>query len=325
MTQSELFHHAIIDKFVRTQFNKEGKLLSNRVLTIQPTTYSDKTKFINYEIASQLTGYTGTLDLLSCSMRDLENEMKYTIGNFYKDIYKSVLADYQTMSGIELINPITKEIIPDSIIALHDWLLQFSSEEGSIVNGRKLTPEERFTNFANNFGITVYKDTHYRIINGKLTINELLYDYATNLYSNNEVLNERLYQEKISFINTLLQTRTGFTIDDQVKTILGEQCKYSSSNSIEWISGNKLILAKVNGNNVVYGSEIDPTEIKTFEMNPLLERYFMVTTLVGNNLRLSLTGSEINHKIKALEKGTFNKNFISEINLNKDLKEFIEQ
>ena len=33
-------------------------------------------------------------------------------------------------------------------------------------------------------------------------------------------------------------------------------------------------------------------------LNPFLEAYFSTDVLISNNLRFSLTGSEINHKIK---------------------------
>jgi hypothetical protein len=36
------------------------------------------------------------------------------------------------------------------------------------------------------------------------------------------------------------------------------------------------------------------------ELNPILDKYFMLNSLLGNNLRMVLTGSEINHKNKHL-------------------------
>jgi hypothetical protein len=65
-----------------------------------------------------------------------------------------------------------------------------------------------------------------------------------------------------------------------------------------------MILAKYdNGENIVYGIKTDPT--RNIELNPLLENYFMVHNLVSNNLRHILTGSEINHPIKSLNKFDF--------------------
>jgi hypothetical protein len=69
-----------------------------------------------------------------------------------------------------------------------------------------------------------------------------------------------------------------------------------------------MILAKVMSSsgvpvrNIVYGTKINLKPGETLDLNPLLDNYFMVHTLVGNNIRHILSGSEINHKIKELGK-----------------------
>jgi hypothetical protein len=68
-----------------------------------------------------------------------------------------------------------------------------------------------------------------------------------------------------------------------------------------------MILAKVKNKktgkvkNITFG-KINLSENETVELNPVLNTFFMIDNLVGNNLRFSLTGSEINHKVKALSK-----------------------
>lgn len=46
--------------------------------------------------------------------------------------------------------------------------------------------------------------------------------------------------------------------------------------------------------------DFDPT-IPGMELNPFLSRFFYVEGLMSNNLRMSLTGSEINHPDKAFD------------------------
>jgi hypothetical protein len=50
MTKGELLLHSIVDKYFLPQ------LQSNIRIIIQPTTYSDKTKFINYIISPKING-----------------------------------------------------------------------------------------------------------------------------------------------------------------------------------------------------------------------------------------------------------------------------
>ena len=70
----------------------------------------------------------------------------------------------------------------------------------------------------------------------------------------------------------------------------------------DWVHGSNMILAKATNKagrtrNILYG---DIEEGETITLNPALNAYFMLDNLIGNNLRMSLTGSEINHKVKAL-------------------------
>ena len=185
-----------------------------------------------------------------------------------------------------------------------------------VQNWLKTHKEGDFTTKALEAGVTIYKDVHYRQIVGKnLSINELLYEYANNLYTP-ENLHTRLESEKINFVNDILSNRLSFEVSltdsgDLNKATGNEVTKFlvdmlGSDAGKSWIKGNKLVLAKVKGKNgrvrkVTYGKvSLDPGE--TFEINPVLNAFFMLDNLIGNNLRYSLTGSEINHKVKALAK-----------------------
>jgi len=66
-----------------------------------------------------------------------------------------------------------------------------------------------------------------------------------------------------------------------------------------WIQRDgTLTLAKVNDENIVVHNAFP--EGTNVELNPILDKYFMLNSLLGNNLRMVLTGSEINHKNKHL-------------------------
>ena len=72
------------------------------------------------------------------------------------------------------------------------------------------------------------------------------------------------------------------------------------------VSGKKMIIAKIinesGETNVIYGNSLNLKAGDTLVLNPLLDNFFMVHTLVGNNTRFMLSGSEINHKVKSLGK-----------------------
>jgi len=84
MEEGELYYHAIIDKFILPIIEKSPYLI------IQPTTYSDKTKFINYRIKTTVN----KLDLLTAEISEIESRYASEMGDAYGAILKNVLSDY---------------------------------------------------------------------------------------------------------------------------------------------------------------------------------------------------------------------------------------
>lgn len=302
MTQGELLYDAIVNKFI-VPYTK------NRSVFTQPTTFSDKTKFILYQVSLESLG----LDNISGANfnENVERQIINTIGQAYKEVYEHVIEDYMKIFP-EFINSKDGQLNLD---AVQNWL--------------KAHKENDFTARALAAGVSVYKDVHYRQIIGKnLSINELLYEYATNLYTP-ENLHNRLEYEKVNFINDLLSNRLSFEISlndsGELDYVNGNDVTKFLKNMLgssvgkSWVKGNKMILAKIkskNGRvrNVTYGKiTLNPDE--TFIINPVLNAFFMLDNLIGNNLRYSLTGSEINHKVKALAKLDLGK---KGMNLHKD-------
>lgn len=295
MTTGELLYDSIVNKFFTP-------LLSEKMIYTQPTTYSDKTKFLLYGVSLETLGIK---ELMGSNFEEsIEKQMIDTIGAMYRGVWNNVVNDYKTLFS---------EYVVDGNLDLYsvqDWMNNHSAQE--------LYNRIDAYNDANNTNLVLYKDTHYREINlnGKkrLSINELLYDQAYNVYVPGE-LHNRLQHEKISFLNDLLQNRVSFPIqrDPENPTNLLSKAEADSttgmlihllgSRATEWVHGSNMILAKAKNKktgkirNVLYGNIEADEEII---LNPALNAYFMLDNLIGNNLRLSLTGSEINHKVKAL-------------------------
>jgi len=119
-------------------------------------------------------------------------------------------------------------------------------------------------------------------------------------------------RESVNFINDLLASHTIFyttNFDDSgsksqsvnvVKSIIESMFPKTAERTDyyqKWVKNNKLILAKAGGKEYIQGEAIP--EGVSVELNPLLEKYLYTDSLLANNLRLELTGSEIAHPDKS--------------------------
>ena len=293
MTSGELLYDSIVNKFFTP-------ILSEGLVYTQPTTYSDKTKFLLYGVSLK------TLQINSLIGKSFDEQierlMRETIGRTYQGIWNNVRNDYKKLFSEYVVDG---ELNLDDV---QDWFNNHSAKE--------LQDRINEYNARNNTNLVFYKDTHYREIElnkkKRLSVNELLVEYAFNLYG--DKLHSRLEQEKINFLNDLLSNRVTFPIqrdpDDPTRlltkanadSITGFLIHLLGSRATDWVHGSNMILAKATNKagrtrNILYG---DIEEGETITLNPALNAYFMLDNLIGNNLRMSLTGSEINHKVKAL-------------------------
>ena len=300
-SQRELFYHSLFNKFY-------GSYISNGTLLIQPTTFSDKTTFLNYEITSELFG----------EKEDIIKEPKYqdiivtqyinTIGTMYKNIFK----DWETKL--------------DTLRSIHN------SETGNNYTNNKdflwNITEAQLMDLAVRNGYNITKDADYRIIKGSdgkshLAVNEILDYYANYLYASEDNLKGFLQKQKNLFAQELLDTGNIFQVidyKDKIANYLGNKLpeELESKNPIiqtiikvfntpdtrkefmsNWVDAKtgRLIIAKANGVNYVTNSNIKGD----VELNPLLDKFFYIEGFLSNNLRMSLTGSEINHPDKAFD------------------------
>lgn len=288
MTKTELLLHALEKFFISAQ-QSDGKVI------IQPTSYSDKVKLVNYEVSKVVNN----VDLTTASTEILENLMIDTLGKFFKQVWNNVLYDYEAIFGTKDVLEISKKL-------------------------KELTVEE-LVNLGNIHGVEIHTDLHFRKIEGKLYMNELLNQFANHTYNNLNELRKRLDIEKIKFAESFIKNRVHINLTYNEKEELIKDngitsavlSKFPSiSQQKEWISGKKLIIGKIvdlNGKviqDVKYGKQIVLEEGQKFILNPVLETFFMAHSLMGNNLRFLLSGSELNHKIKSLGKKNLSKNFI---------------
>lgn len=135
MTQGELLYDAIVNKFIVPYTN-------NKTIYTQPTTFSDKTKFILYQVSLEALG----LDNISGANfnENVERQIISTIGQAYKEVYDHVIEDYMKIFP-EFVDRMTGELKLDSV---QNWL--------------KTHKESDFTSKALEAGVTIYKDVHYR-------------------------------------------------------------------------------------------------------------------------------------------------------------------
>lgn len=312
MEEGELYYHAIMNKFILPLIEDSPYMI------IQPTTYSDKTKFINYRVKTKING----LDLIEAELSDIESRYASEMGYAYGAILKNVLGDYAKIftdlqplyNQAYVVDPSTKLItynkdnIKQLVKQVDKKLRQLS--EKAISEGKD--PEKVLISLAKEVKVDIYLDTHFRPNSPKgpdgkshkfLAFNESLAHYALELYTPKE-LRKRLMTEKVKFLTDLM--KTGFKFE-KVKLNAYGQIKDDTPTgrafskitySGRWAtSDGNIILAKDSEGNAI--TKVQDINLN-MQLNPLLERYFLVNSYLNNSMRMLLTGSEINHKNKQL-------------------------
>lgn len=324
MTERELLYDALVNKFL-LPLHDDGTIFT------QSTTQSDKTKFIadHINLGDIIINNQKLTDLIKSPTLEqaVVSKLKSTIGTAYNKVYERVIEDYKRLfpqiKGIDDIGKILKGI-PTQLATGEEVIIKSEEDLINAVNSyNKANP---------NNTITLYKDLHYRQVSGTIPVeengeikqekvtglafNELLYEFATNLYNPNDStrLNQRLALEKRRFLNNLLEKQFSIPVDEQMKSIMKQTFGLNTEQWTRKVGDEEyVVLAKSENENILYGSIEDDTD---FTLNPMLNAYFLIDNLIGNNLRFSTTGSEINHKIKALAKLNLKKKIKNE-NINK--------
>ena len=142
----------------------------------------------------------------------------------------------------------------------------------------------------------VFNDIEYK----GLKPNTLAVYSGTKMYGDN--FEKHLQVEYKKFIRDLINCDFNLYTqhyDGSDNEVVKEALEKTMQSEIKnWVKNSRVLLAKDEN-----GNEIDTIEklndSKILKLNPILERYFLVTFLLSYNLRLITTGSELGHANKA--------------------------
>lgn len=303
MAETELFSHAIIDKFY-------GSFINNDKILFQPTVYSDKIQFFNYY--SKLTNLG-------------DNPL-----NMYTDNKEALISLYQqTFFGahnaiLESVYNKIEKLMSWGDEAYRDWHKPEHAKFTEIVSSdtgttrfetinhylKSLTQEELNTlveeyNKYNTDKIALELDKDYRVFNGHCAVNEILREYATLAVDKTAVTNY-LQKQADLYIQDLKSYGMSFKVfdysRDMDKWVNDKLPLYRASGILRALSDEKILNIKDRKKFaeqwISNTGELILTD-NAGNINPFFEKFFYIEGLYSNNLRLSLTGSEINHPDKA--------------------------
>lgn len=280
-TTSELLYHSLVNKFIYGIQNT-GMFIS------QPTVYSDKKKFLNFIVNwKSIKQYKDVFEkgenknVYKIPEQVHINTILETQGEYYKTLFHKIADDYRIIFDIENVND------QQVFLIANNEMKELSKKYGK-------QTKNKFIEKATSKKIKVFEDLHYRNLSKTLiSPNETLYYYATNLYTQ-ENLPNFLKEQKIRYVNQLLDNYVIIGADAMIRDAL-IKCDVKET---DWIEDNLLVLAKVDGKNVISGDQIPAGS--NIELNPIINTYFYLHNVIDNNIKLGLSGHELHHKIKSI-------------------------
>lgn len=308
MSSSELFQHAILDKFY-SSFLKTGRIC------FQPTVYSDKTNFLNY---------MSNLSMFSDNIMDLMSDKSQEFVGLYRNTFFSAHNQIQA-------NVVTKMEKLMSFLTT-EYGAQFR-KEGDVFTSNRLDNVRTFLrnrtesdlislvfsyNQHNLEKIELEKDKDYRNRKKFCDLNEIT-DFYAKLYNEPVRLKKFLKQQQELFLENLREYGVNFRLFDSTQElnswINNKLNEKAATQTVRLLSDTKLLQVKDRQAFADKWIDKETGELllqKDSEMNPFLEKFFYIEGLFSNNLRLSLSGTEINHPDKA--KGTLFNKIVSAVN-----------
>lgn len=302
MSSSELFQHAIFDKFY-SSFLKSGKIC------FQPTVYSDKTNFLNY---------LSTLSMFTDNIMDLTQDKESEFVDTYKNTFFAAHNQMQAniVTKLEKLMAFLDTPAGSKFKLENDVFISNRLENARIfLRNRKSTD---LTNLVMNYNrynaeqIELELDKDYRDRKGFCDLNEIV-DFYSKLYNEPARLRKYLKQQKDLFLENIREYGVSFKLFDATgdmnSWINNSLDDKASNNLVKLLSDTKLL--QVTDRKEFANRWVDKATGELLlevegEMNPFLQKFFYIEGIFSNNLRLSLSGSEVNHPDKA--KGTlFNK------------------
>lgn len=285
MTDKELLYDRFMNKFI-IPFLKDGTIY------LQPTVLADKTKLVTYAI-----NFKKIINGKTNHRQNVIEEFGKTLKPFYLGVWNKVLDDLDKLFSI-IDNDYAADKTSDKAQKIQKKLQTMTEDDMS-------SALIQYKNKNNgNLDLEIENEVHYRVTNGKLSLNELLYSYATD-YFEEEGFGIRLNSEMEKFFNDILINNPGFKSRNEENDPILKILEKFSTKKEDWISGNDMVIAIIRNADSsiaekrIYG-KIDKNTLQkgqTIEYNPVLQLYFLYNSLLSNNLRLCITGSEIGHKV----------------------------
>lgn len=307
MSSSELFQHAILDKFY-SSFLKTGRIC------FQPTVYSDKTNFLNY---------MSNLSMFSDNIMDLMSDKSQEFVDLYRNTFFSAHNQIQA-------NVVTKMEKLMSFLTT-EYGAQFR-KEGDVFTSNRLDNVRTFLrnrtesdlislvfsyNQHNLEKIELEKDKDYRNRKKFCDLNEIT-DFYAKLYNEPVRLKKFLKQQQELFLENLREYGVNFRLFDSTSElnswISNTLQEKNATQTVRLLSDSKILQVKDRKEFADKWINKDTGELlleRDGILNPFLQKFFYIEGLFSNNLRLSLSGTEINHPDKA--KGTLFNRIVSAI------------
>ena len=307
MSSVELFQRSFFDKFY-------GAFISRGKICFQPTVYSDKVTFLNYLASLSAIQRNGD-DLMQLMYLSGKNWNTKNSENIFIESYKNTF--FAAHSKI-LNNVITK----------YNKLIAYAQQNG-LLKTNEVIPEngiERFQTFLRNRTqselsklvleynknnqdkIELELDKDYRNYKDHCELNETLYYYASLYSGSRENLEGYLKNQLRLFLDDIRKYNFSLKVFESTEDLnnwkAGKEVNSRYNPYLKILSSEKILDKGARG--AFIDQWVDKTtgelilENNLGEVNPLFKNFFYIEGLFSNNLRLSLTGSEINHPIKSL-------------------------
>lgn len=296
-TAQEMLYHGIVDNFFgRFIASKVGE----RIVSILPTTYSDKITFnlfdCNVDKKLELGIFDEAKSLLEMNSDEYEKLFEYSVINYFKSQLDNAVSKFKKLYNLSQ---------NSSISEVNDFIQNKTT--GQLEEDIRQYNKNKY----DNDRISIYLDRDYRVNGNRLSLNEISIFYSSSLFN----LKDRFKLEKFRFIEMLLQNGVVFNCaykNDVLYKIIHNKdfVKDYESFSENWIRNGRFVYAK--GNIVKDDGSIESIEINNyvdfkklkgsmlnFEVNPVLEKYYYIDVITSANIKYALTGNEISDPLKA--------------------------
>ena len=276
LNETELYYHDMFDQFF-SQLSENGP----KDVFVKPFCVADKKKMPVYVIRLSeifVEDNEGVLREL-WQLKDTNNRTKIveklynTLKDYYQRIINNTIEKYNKIFGVSTLEEIQ--------LNLKQLVATFGKDA-----------KYQLSKLAQANGVTLIENIDY--IKG-LELNPLLLYYSKYTLGSFENFQNEVNRQKQNYIVDLQKRKVRFHEGNRLLNLNGAITFFLNGNKDfatrekydqQWTKGSQLIISK-NG-----------------ELNPLLDYYFSIYSLLENNLRLMMFDSEVSHTVKKY--GKFN-------------------